>query len=138
MRYKSNMKCGQGHNQGQHRHLVVETRKEKTSELHVLSHLLKQERTGAAKIEVGTSQSHRRHKKGHMTNIYLTDSGENAIVNFVEDHENLYNKTNVHFKDKERKECLWERFANSLSRCAGPGRKGHITAHSYNLSLVRP
>ena len=26
--------------------------------------------------EVTTSQSHSRHKKGHMTNIYLTDSDE--------------------------------------------------------------
>ena len=40
-----------------------------------------------------------------MTNIYLFD--------FVKDHEELYNKTNIHFKDKARKKCLWERFANS-------------------------
>ena len=58
-----------------------------------------------------TSQS--RYKKGHMTNIYLTDSDEEAIMNFVKDHEELYNKSNEHFKDKARKECLWERFANS-------------------------
>ena len=28
-----------------------------------------------------------RHKKGHMTNIYLTDSVEDAIVAFVKDYE---------------------------------------------------
>ena len=27
--------------------------------------------------------------------------------------EGLYDKINEHFKDKARKECLWERFANS-------------------------
>ena len=50
-----------------------------------------------------------------MTNIYLTDSNEEAIVNFVKDHEEMNNKTNEHFKDKARKERLWERFANSCS-----------------------
>ena len=62
--------------------------------------------------EAGKSQSQFRHKKEHMTNIYLTDSDKKAIVDFVMDHEELY-KTNKHFKDKARKECLWEKFANS-------------------------
>ena len=59
--------------------------------------------------EVGRSQSQSRSRKGHMTKSYLTDSD----VNFVKDHEELYNKTNEHFKDKTRKECLWERFESS-------------------------
>ena len=46
--------------------------------------------------EAGTSQTHSRHKKGHMTNIYLTDSGKEAIVDFVSDHEELYDKTREH------------------------------------------
>ena len=48
-----------------------------------------------------------------MTNIYLTDSDEEAIVDLVKEHDELYDKTNEHFKDKARKECLWEQFANS-------------------------
>ena len=44
-----------------------------------------------------------------MTNIYLTDLDEEAILNFVKDHEKLYDKNNKQFKDKGRKECLWER-----------------------------
>ena len=48
-----------------------------------------------------------------MTNIYFTDSDEEAIVDFVKDHKELYDKTNDHFKDKTRKKCLWEMFANS-------------------------
>ena len=47
-----------------------------------------------------------------MTNIYLTDSDE-TIVDFVKDHEELYDKTSEHFKDNTRKEHVWERFANS-------------------------
>ena len=31
----------------------------------------------------------------------------------MKDYEELYDKTNEHFKDKARKECLWEQFANS-------------------------
>ena len=50
--------------------------------------------------ELGTSQSHSRHKKRHMTNIYLKDSDKETIVDFVKDHEELYDKTNKHFKDK--------------------------------------
>ena len=63
--------------------------------------------------EVGTSQPQSRHKKWHMANNYLKDSHEEAIVDFINDQEELYDKTNEHFKDKARKECLWERFASS-------------------------
>ena len=62
--------------------------------------------------EAGTSQLQSRSKKGHIMNIYLTDSDEEAIVDFVEDHEWLY-KTNEHFKDKARKKYKWERFSRS-------------------------
>ena len=48
-----------------------------------------------------------------MTNIYLRDSDEEAIEDFVKDHKELYDKTNEHFKDKAKKECLWESFTNS-------------------------
>ena len=57
--------------------------------------------------EPGISQLHSRHKKGHITNIYLMDSDEEAIVDFVKDHKNLYNKINEHFKDKARKKNHW-------------------------------
>ena len=47
-----------------------------------------------------------------MTSILLTDSDEEPIVDFVKDHEELFDKTNKYFKDKSNKDCLWERFAN--------------------------
>ena len=31
-----------------------------------------------------------------MTNTYLTDSDEEAIVDFVKNHEEFYDKTNAH------------------------------------------
>ena len=58
--------------------------------------------------EAGTSQLHSRQKKGHMTNIYPTDSDEEAIVDFLKDHEELYDKINDHFKDNSN-ECLCAR-----------------------------
>ena len=42
-----------------------------------------------------------------MSNIYLTNSDAEAIVDCVKE------ETNDRFKDKARKECLWERFTNS-------------------------
>ena len=37
-----------------------------------------------------------------MTNIYLMDSREEAIVDFVKDHKEFYDKTNQHVEDKAR------------------------------------
>ena len=39
----------------------------------------------------GVEPSQLCYKKGHMTNVYLTDSDKEAIVDFVKDHEELYN-----------------------------------------------
>ena len=44
--------------------------------------------------------------KGHMTNIHLMNSDEEAIVDFVKDHMEFYDKTNEHFNYKARKEYL--------------------------------
>ena len=86
--------------------------------------------------EVGTSQLQSKHKMGHMTNIYLMDSNEEAVVDFVKNQEELYYKTNEKFK--ARKECLWERFANSF-KCEklGSNLKGLTTAKSHSSNLVR-
>ena len=53
------------------------------------------------------------YKKGHITNLYLTDSDEEAIVDFVKDHKEFYDKTSEHFKGQARKESLWEEFTRS-------------------------
>ena len=51
--------------------------------------------TEAAGGEAEPSQS--RYKKGRMTTVFLTDSDEEAIVDFVKVHEEMYDKTNEHF-----------------------------------------
>ena len=47
-----------------------------------------------------------RQKKGQMKFIFLSNSDEEAIVDFFKQHEELYDKTHVKFKDKQRKEGL--------------------------------
>ena len=51
--------------------------------------------------DVESTQS--RQKKGQMESIFLSDSDEEAIVEFVKQHEELYDKTNDSFKDKKKK-----------------------------------
>ena len=48
-----------------------------------------------------------------MKSIFLSDSDEETIVEFVKQHEELYDKSHGKFKDKQTKERLWERLAAS-------------------------
>ena len=52
--------------------------------------------------DVKSTQS--RQQKGQMKSIFLRDSDEEAIVEFVKQHKELYDKTNDNFKDKQKKE----------------------------------
>ena len=42
-----------------------------------------------------------------MKSIFLSDPDEEAIVEFVKQHEEAYDKTNDSFKDMQKKERLW-------------------------------
>ena len=57
-----------------------------------------------------------RQKKGQMKSIFLSDSDEEAIMEFIKLHEEQYDKTNDSFRDKQKKERLWEQLASCLSR----------------------
>ena len=59
--------------------------------------------------DVESTQS--RQKKGQMKSIFLSDSDKEAIVEFVKQHEELYDKTNDSFKDKQKKDRFWEQLA---------------------------
>ena len=45
-----------------------------------------------------------------MTNICLTDSDVEALVDFMKEQAELYDKTNELSKNKARKDSLWESF----------------------------
>ena len=65
-----------------------------------------------ARIDTDTDvESTQSRQKGQMKSIFLSDSNEEAIVEFVTQHEELYDKTNDSFKDKQKKERLWEQLA---------------------------
>ena len=61
--------------------------------------------------DVESTQS--RQKNGQMKSIFLSDSDKEAIVEFVKQDEELYDKTNDSFKDKQMKERLWEQLAET-------------------------
>ena len=50
-------------------------------------------------------------QKGQIKSIFLSDLDEEAIVEFVKQHKELYDKTNDSFKDKQKKGRLWEQLA---------------------------
>ena len=56
-----------------------------------------------------------------MKSIFLSDSDEEAIVGFIKQHEELYDNTNDSFKDKQKKERLWETLATTRNL---PSRSG--------------
>ena len=62
-------------------------------------------------MDTDAESTQSRQKKGQMKTILLSDSDKEAIVEFVKQHEQLYDKTNDSFKDKQKKERLWEEVA---------------------------
>ena len=48
-----------------------------------------------------------------MKSIFLSDSDEEATIEFVEQHKKLDDKTNDSFKDKQKEERLWEPLAGT-------------------------
>ena len=57
-------------------------------------------------IDTDVESTQSRQKKGQMKSIFLSDSDDEAIVEFVKQHEELYDRTNDSFKDKQKKERL--------------------------------
>ena len=55
--------------------------------------------------EVGTLNYTQGRRRG-FRNIYPKDSDEEAIMDFVKDHEELQDKANEHCREKARKQCL--------------------------------
>ena len=78
--------------------------------------------------DVESAQS--RQKKGQMKSIFLGDSDKETIVEFVKQHEELYNKTYVKFKAKQRKEGLWEKLAASRNLSVNIVKKRFETQHT--------
>ena len=64
-----------------------------------------------ARTDTDVESTQSRQTKGQMKSIFLSDSDEEAIMEFLKQHEELYDKTNDSFKDKQKKERLWQQLA---------------------------
>ena len=84
--------------------------------------------------DVESTQS--RQKKGQMKSIFPSDSDEEAIVEFVKQHKELYDKTNDNFKDKQKKERLWEQVA-ATRNLPMPAKKWFETQHTRYGKLTQ-
>ena len=71
----------------------------------------REEKRARTDMDTNVESTQSRQKKGQMKSIFLSDSDEEVIVEFVKQHEELYDKTNNSFKDKQKKERLWESVA---------------------------
>ena len=65
-----------------------------------------------------------------MKSIFLSDSDEEPIVEFVKQNAELYNKTHAKFKEKQRMEGLWERLAASRNLSVNTVKKWFETQHT--------
>ena len=72
-----------------------------------------------------------------MKSIFLSDSEEEAIVEFVKQHKELYDKTHKKFKDKHRKGGLWERVAASRNLSVNTVKKWFETEHTKYGKLTQ-
>ena len=82
--------------------------------------------------DVESTQS--RQKKGQMKSIFLSDSDEEAIVEFIKQHEKL---TNNSFKDKQKKERLWEQLAATRNLPVKTVKKWFDTQHTRYGKLTQ-
>ena len=65
-----------------------------------------------------------------MKSIFLSDSDEEAILEFVKQHEELYDNTSDSFQDKEKKERLWEQLAATTNLPVKTVKKWFETQHT--------
>ena len=72
-----------------------------------------------------------------MKSTFLSDSDEEAIVEFVKQHEELYDKTNDKFKDKQKKERHWETVAATRNLPVNTVKKWFETQHTRYGKLTQ-
>ena len=71
-----------------------------------------------------------------MKSIFLSDSDEEAIVKFVKQNVELYDKARTKFKDKQRKKGLWERAPGYSNLSVNTIKKWFETQHTRYGKLI--
>ena len=72
-----------------------------------------------------------------MKSIFLSDSDEEAIVEFVKQHKELYDKINNSLKDKQKKERLWEQLAATRNLPVKTVKKWFETQYTRYGKLIQ-
>ena len=72
-----------------------------------------------------------------MKSIFLSDSDEKVIVEFVKQHEEINDKTNNSFKDEQTKEKLWEQQAATRNLPVKTVKKWFETKHTRYGKLTQ-
>ena len=89
------------------------------------------------RTDTDTECTQSRQKKGQMKSIFLSDSDEEAIMDVVKQHEELFDKTHTKFRDKHRKERLWETVAASRNLPVSTVTKWFETQHTRYGKLTQ-
>ena len=94
-----------------------EQREREQREIDERDRLLREERERVLReesekdTETDTEAASVRSRKTHISQILLSDSDEEALVEYIKNHPELYDKGHELFKNKGHKACLWERIA---------------------------
>ena len=88
------------------------------------------------------SECHSAAKRARVCATF-TDSQENAIVEFVKEHPELYDKDHGRFHNRQRKEALWAESLQNLSSSplmseGGLSPRELVMASSPSYSLTKP
>ena len=87
------------------------------------------------------SECHSAAKRARVC-VTFTDSQENAIVEFVKEHPELYDKEHGRFHGRQRKEALWAEISAELKLQPFDVRRWFesqlIMASSTSYSLAKP
>ena len=90
----------------------------------------RRERRAQTDTDTDAESTQSRQKKGQMKTILLSDSDEEAIVEFIQQHKQLYDRTNESLKDKQKKERLWEEVAATRNLPVKTVKKWFETQHT--------
>ena len=83
------------------------------------------------------SECHSAAKKARVCATF-TDSQENAIVEFVKEHPEMYDKEHGRFHDRQRKEALWAEISAELKLQPFDVRRWFESQRTPSYSLAKP
>ena len=76
-------------------------------------------------------------KRGKKTAVVFSDENEQKLVDFLHNNEILYNKHLKNYKDRSKRQAVWDKFVMSTTWTKMPAKSGfRAGAHSSGRSLT--